>query len=262
MSQAQGPSTGENPAETYERYFVPAMFVPWARELIERASPRLGDRVLDVACGTGVVSRQVAQKVGPTGSVVGLDINPAMLGVARSVATAEAGLITWQEGSATALPFREAEFDLVLCQQGLQFFPDRVAAVREMRRVLKRDGQVAILVNQALQNNPVYEALYSAIAGRLETTAAAIASPFALGDADELHGLIEGAGFRHVKVEPVTLTVHFPEPSRWVQLAVLSSAAVLPVFGQMEPAERKELVQPPGKTCRFRRLADGPCGAT
>jgi hypothetical protein len=111
-----------------------------------------------------------------------------------------------------------------------------------MRRVLKRDGRVAILVNQALQNNPVYEALYSAIAGRLETTAAAIASPFALGDADELHGLIEGAGFRHVKVEPVTLTVHFPEPSRWVQLAVLSSAAVLPVFGQMEPAERKELV--------------------
>ena len=243
MSQAQGMTAGENPAETYERYFVPAMFVPWAQVLLERAAPQPGERVLDVACGTGVVARLVAPQVGPTGTVVALDMNPAMLAVARSVLTAEGAAIVWQEGSALALPFAEADFDLVLCQQGLQFFPDRVAALREMRRVLRPDGRVALSVNQALQDNPVYEALYGAIARHLGTTAPAIASPFALGDADELRALFRAAGFQQVEVAPVTLTVRFPEPARFVQLTVLSSAAVLPVFARMDPAARTALVE-------------------
>ena len=243
MSQAPGMPPGENPAETYERYFVPAMFVPWAQVLLERAAPQPGERVLDVACGTGVVARHVAPKVGPTGAVVALDINPAMLAVARSVPTVEGAAIVWQEGSALALPFPEADFNLVLCQQGLQFFPDRLAALREMRRVLRPDGRVALSVNQALQDNPVYEALYSAIARHLGTTAAAIASPFALGDAGELRALLTAAGFQRVEVGPVTLIVRFPAPARFVQLTVLSSAAVLPVFAQMDPAARTELVE-------------------
>jgi ubiquinone/menaquinone biosynthesis C-methylase UbiE len=243
MSQAPGMPPGENPAETYERYFVPAMFVPWAQVLLERAAPQPGERVLDVACGTGVVARHVAPKVGPTGAVVALDINPAMLAVARSVPTVEGAAIVWQEGSALALPFPEADFNLVLCQQGLQFFPDRLAALREMRRVLRPDGRVALSVNQALQDNPVYEALYSAIARHLGTTAAAIASPFALGDAGELRALLTAAGFQRVEVGPVTFIVRFPAPARFVQLTVLSSAAVLPVFAQMDPAARTELVE-------------------
>ena len=243
MSQAQGMPPSENPAETYERYFVPAMFAPWAQVLLERAAPQPGERVLDVACGTGVVARHVAPQVGPTGAVVALDLNPAMLAVARSVPPAEGAGIVWQEGSALALPFPEADFDLVLCQQGLQFFPDRAAALREMRRVLRPDGRVGLSVNQALQANPVYEALYRAIARHLGTTAPAIASPFALGDADELHALFTAAGFQRVEVAPVTLTVRFPEPARFVQLTVLSSAAVLPVFAQMDPAARTALVK-------------------
>ncbi len=243
MSQPQTGAPAENPAEMYERYFVPAMFVPGAQVLLERAAPQPGERVLDVACGTGVVTRHVALKAGPSGEVTGLDINPAMLAVARSVPAPEGATITWQEGSAQSLPFPDAAFDLVLCQQGLQFFPDRAAALSEMRRVLRSGGRVAVSVNQSLHANPVYEALFTAIAHRLETTAPAIASPFSLGDAGELRALVAAAGFQRVEVEPVMLAVRFPEPARWVQLTVLSSAAVLPVFAQMAPAERQALVE-------------------
>ena len=242
MNTPHGRPSDENPAEMYERYFVPAMFVPGAQVLLDRAGPQPGEHVLDVACGTGVVARHVAPKVGATGAVTALDINPAMLAVARSTSAIEGQAITWQEGSALALPFGDATFNLVLCQQGLQFFPDRVAAMREMRRVLQEGGRVAISVNQSLQNNPVYEALYHAIARHLGMSAVDIASPFALGNADELHALFTAAGFEQVKVAPATFSVRFPEPARFVHLTVLSSSAVLPVFGQMDAAARAELV--------------------
>lgn len=243
MSQPQNTTTGENPAEAYQRYFVPGMFIAWSEVLLERAAPQSGEQVLDVACGTGVVARNVAPKVGSTGSVVALDINPAMLAVARSTPASSGASITWQEGSALALPFPDETFDLVLCQQGLQFFPDRVVALKEMRRVLRPQGRVVLSVLQALQYNPIYEALYDAAARRLGTTASALASPFSLNDPDELRGLFQSAGFQQVEVAPAMITARFPEPARFVQMTVLSSAAVLPVFAQMEPAARKELVE-------------------
>src|SRR6266496_1757197 len=114
----------------YERYLVPAITSLWAADLIERAEPRVGDRILDVACGTGIVARLAATRIG-TGEVVGIDLNPGMLGVARSVSL-QAGLrIEWREGNVLAMPFGAATFDIVFCQLGLQFFPDRLAALGE-----------------------------------------------------------------------------------------------------------------------------------
>lgn len=129
----------ENPAEAYERYLVPAIFLPSGEDLIRRAAPVGEERVL-VACGTGAVARQVAPLVGTGGMVVGLDLSPAMLAVARGLPVPGGAAIEWREGSAGALPFPEGSFDLVLCQQGLQFFPDRAAALRDMRRVLRPGG--------------------------------------------------------------------------------------------------------------------------
>src|SRR5205085_12630418 len=123
--------------ELYERYLVPAITSHWAADLIERAAPRSGDRVLDIACGTGVVARSAAAHV-DAGKVTGIDINPGMLAVARSIATTGGPAIEWCEGSALALPFDDNSFDLILCQLGLQFFPDRRMALREMWRVLTR----------------------------------------------------------------------------------------------------------------------------
>jgi ubiquinone/menaquinone biosynthesis C-methylase UbiE len=132
-----------NAAEVYERALVPAVFAPWAPMVVALGDPKPGERVLDVACGTGVVARVASQGVGPAGTVVGLDLNPGMLAVAASSAAGQAATgapIRWQEASATKMPLPDASFDIVYCQLGLQFFPDRAAALREMHRVLAPGG--------------------------------------------------------------------------------------------------------------------------
>jgi ubiquinone/menaquinone biosynthesis C-methylase UbiE len=120
MSQPQQwTDYGATGPEIYERHLVPAIFGPWAQDLLAFASPKPGERVLDVACGTGVVARLASQHVGLGGSVVGLDLNPGMLAVARALPPASVTPLEWYEGNVSALPFPDAAFDLVLCQQGL-----------------------------------------------------------------------------------------------------------------------------------------------
>jgi ubiquinone/menaquinone biosynthesis C-methylase UbiE len=116
---------------------------PWAQLLVDAAAVAKGERVLDLACGTGLVARVAAQRVGPKGHVIGIDLNPAMIGVAQSLPPAD---IEWREGSALAIPLPDESVVVVLCQQGLQFFPDKALALREMQRVLVRGGRVALSV--------------------------------------------------------------------------------------------------------------------
>jgi ubiquinone/menaquinone biosynthesis C-methylase UbiE len=134
---------GGNAAENYERYFVPAIGTPFATTLLDAAGLHRGERVLDVACGTGVVTRLAAERVGPDGAVGGLDINPAMLAVARSVSSSGAP-IEWHEASAESLPLADGSFDVVLSSLGLQFVSDKLSALGEMRRVLAPHGRLAI----------------------------------------------------------------------------------------------------------------------
>lgn len=134
---------GGSPPENYERYFVPAIGEPVARDLIDRAALRAGERVLDVACGTGIVARLAAEQVGETGTVAGLDVNPGMLAVARSVTPPETS-IDWHEASAEDMPLPDDVFDVVLCQMGLQFMADKPAALSEMRRVLAPGGRIIL----------------------------------------------------------------------------------------------------------------------
>jgi SAM-dependent methyltransferase len=145
--QGQWQVAGSAP-EVYERELVPAVFGVWAPIVVDLAQPRPGERVLDVACGTGVVARIAAARVGPTGSVLGVDLNPGMLSVARSIVSTDVrsdGPLHWQEASADKLPFPDGSFDVVYCQLGLQFFADRAAALREMRRVLDAEGRLALM---------------------------------------------------------------------------------------------------------------------
>jgi ubiquinone/menaquinone biosynthesis C-methylase UbiE len=137
-------------AEAYERMFVPALFAQWAPLVVDIARVADGQRVLDVACGTGVATRAAADRVGPTGSVVGLDLNPAMLEVAAGTRSD----IEWRQGDATALPFGDEEFDAVLCQSALFFFPDVDAAVAEMSRVARPGGAVAVQTYASLDEQP------------------------------------------------------------------------------------------------------------
>jgi ubiquinone/menaquinone biosynthesis C-methylase UbiE len=239
MSQQQN----LNPAEAYEQYLGPAISDPWTRVLLEYAAPQPGERALDVACGTGSVARQVAPMVGAQGKVVALDVNQDMLAVARALPAPAGATIEWLEGNALSLDLSDDAFDLVLCQQGLQFFPDRPAALREMRRVLTEGGRVAISVWQALQRHPVYEALFKATARHLGATIADVELSFSLSDADELRTLLGDAGFQSIEISPRSLNIHLPSPERFVQLTVLGAATSIPAFAQLDAAARSALVR-------------------
>lgn len=237
---SQQPST---PAEMYEQYFVPAIFMPWARVLLEYAKPQPGERVLDLACATGIVARHVAPLVGTRGKLVALDINPDMLAVGHARPGPDGATIEWRQGDATVLDLPGAAFELVLCQQGLQFFPDRAAAVGEMRRVLADGGRVVLSLWQALAQHPLYHALFAAAARYLHVPIAELATPFALPDAEQVRALLRGAGFGRIEIVTQTLEAQFPAPERFVELTVLAGAAVDPQAADADAAIRNGLVE-------------------
>jgi SAM-dependent methyltransferase len=180
-----------NPAEIYDAGFVPALFAQWGPVVAADAEVREGDRVLDVACGTGALTLAVSGIVGPTGSVVGLDVNPQMLAVARR----KPAPIQWLEGRAEALPLPDASFDAVVSQFGLMFFDDKPQALREMIRVLRRGGRLAVAVCDAVENSPGYSA-FALLLDRLfgRELGDAFRAPFSLGDAERLHAICRDAG--------------------------------------------------------------------
>nr|HMQ56640.1 methyltransferase domain-containing protein [Anaerolineae bacterium] len=133
MNEQDKGQVSRNAAEVYEAFFVPALFQPWTSRVADAAKIQAGQRVLDVACGTGILARTIAERVGPTGSVVGLDINKGMLAVAQQQAPG----IEWRHGLAEALPFDDDSFDAVVSQFALMFFENKDAALSEMVRVLR-----------------------------------------------------------------------------------------------------------------------------
>ncbi len=228
-----------NPAETYESYMAPALFAPWASRLVQLAKPRPGERVLDVACGTGVVARQVAPRTGPNGRTVGLDLNPNMLAVARAAAGRDGLAIEWHEGRAEELPFPEGSFDVVLCQFALMFFADRRAAITEMHRVLVDGGRVALGVWQGLDRHPFYETLHEIIQRRLGMSG--VQEIFKLGDVSELHTLLTDSGFRNVEIESVSMTAHFPNPGGFLAGEIDVDTAAIPAMQHLDAQQRQAI---------------------
>jgi SAM-dependent methyltransferase len=178
-------------ATSYQAQLVPALMEEWAPRVADAARLRSGDRVLDVACGTGVLARAAAGRVAPDGAVTGLDLNPGMLAVAAGLSPA----INWQQGTAQALPFPADSFEAVVSQFGLMFFPDPVEAFREMMRVLVPGGRLAVAVWASLADTPAYSA-ETALVDRLAGTAAgdALRAPFRLGEVKRLAELCSAAG--------------------------------------------------------------------
>lgn len=222
-----------NAAENYERWVVPTLTGPWVPPLLDLVEPRAGERVLDVACGTGVVARLAARRVAPGGAVTGVDLNEGMLEVAGRLALPPGVTIDWRQGSALALPFTDRQFDIVGCLFGLMFFPDRLKALGEMRRVLAPGGRVAIGVWTG--PSPYFAAQREALARYVSADAASTsAMAFALGDAAELGGLLESAGFRDVVVHLVRRTLRLPAPEDFVlrHLSALPPAELIAAAGE------------------------------
>ncbi len=229
-----------NPAETYETFMVPTLFGPWATQLIERATPRPGERVLDIACGTGVVARKVAPLVGPTGTVAGLDISPHMLLIANAASERDGLDITWSEGRAESLPYPDGSFDLALCQFALMFFTDRAAALSEIRRVLDTHGRVVLSVFQGIEQHPFYVALDRAIDRQLGTSG--VRDIFALGDEAVVSGLLTKAEFQQVTIESASMTACFPNPAGFLAGEIDVDTASIPAMQQLGDKDRLELI--------------------
>ena len=212
--------------ENYERYLVPSIFGPWAKDLVEIAQLQAGERVLDVACGTGIVARTAALILGSGGRAIGLDLSAPMLAVARSAAAAEGLSIDWQEGSAVKLPLTDAACDVVLCQQGLQFFPDRPAVLREMHRVLRSGGRLVLSVWTGIDRSPGFAALAEALKHRISSEAGALmtSGPFGLSRAEELQSLVAKANFRDVNIGTAAKMLQYPSARDFVLRYVAGSA--------------------------------------
>lgn len=209
-----GKAYGGNPPANYERFFVPAIGAPLATDLIRLTALRPGERVLDAACGTGVVARLASQQVGDTGTVAGLDVNPGMLAVARS-ATPPGMPIEWHEASAEAMPLPDASFDVVLCQMGLQFMPDKHAALREMWRVLVRGGRLILKVPGPTPRP--FAMMGEALARHIGAEAAGFVDHvFSLHDAAKIQNLVRGAGFHDVSVQSDTKPLRLPPPEEFL----------------------------------------------
>jgi ubiquinone/menaquinone biosynthesis C-methylase UbiE len=228
--------------ELYERHLVPAVTLPWAVDLVDRVGVGPGDRVLDLACGTGVVARTAAPRVQSAGRVVALDVNAGMLEVARSLAPASGRSIEWREGSALALPFDDGEFQVVLCQLGLQFFPDRPRAVREIRRVLGPRGRVGASVYSAIERNPASHALAGALDRRFGPGASrAKRAEHSLAGVRVLRALFADAGFAEVRVETVICNVHFASVGEYVRVQ-LTATPLAALLAEQELAISERLI--------------------
>jgi ubiquinone/menaquinone biosynthesis C-methylase UbiE len=211
--------------ELYEKYLVPAITAKWADDLVARAQPCAGEQVLDVACGTGVVARLASRRM-RQGCVIGLDLNKGMLAVARTLSS-EGAPMEWIDGSALDLPFPAGKFDLVLCQLGLQFFPDQGRALREMYRVLSPSGRVALSVYSPIKRTPGANAFVSALDRVLGPTASRIKrSEHSFNAPDDLRDLLTGAGFSKVEVYTVVQQITFPSVLDYVRFQLLATPMV------------------------------------
>lgn len=212
---------GPEGAEIYEERFVPGIFAEWAPRIVEFADVAPGQRVLDVACGTGIVARTAAEVVGSDGSVVGIDLNEAMLDVARRIRPD----IEWRQGDAADLPFPDDSFDTVLCQMSLMFFGDRAKAIAEMAGVAR--GTVAVLVPSSIDAQPAYGPFVDVAVEHAGPQAASILGAYwSCGNLEELTALVASSGLKDVETKTVMGTASFPSAEALAETEVEGSPLI------------------------------------
>ena len=211
MGESETGQVSAEAARIYDELFLPTLFGEWPPRVIEAARIQRGQRVLDVACGTGVLARAVAERVGQAGSTVGVDLNEGMLDVARE----KAPEIEWHQAPAEALPLDDDSFDGVVSQFGLMYFEDQRGALMEMMRVLRPGGSLAVVVWDKLENSPGYAAedqLFQRVFG----DEAEDDAPYSLGDQQVLQRLFDSAGVSGADIQTYEGTARFPSIEAWI----------------------------------------------
>ena len=215
-------------AQNYQRHFVPAIAEPVSVPLLAAAALRPGERVLDVGCGTGLIARLAAERVGPAGAVTAIDLSPDMIEVARATPAPAAPPIEWHAGDAVSLPFPDGAYDVVLCQMALMFMENRAAAVAEMRRVLKPGGRVVVSTPGPMQ--PVFAALERAIVEHIGADLGMfVRAVFSMHDPDTVAALLREAGLQKVTGSVSRVRLRLPSPSDflWQYISVTPLAPLV-----------------------------------
>lgn len=230
MNQASFP-------EMYERWLVRPLFRPWAEITLDKMKLFPGDRVLDIACGTGIVARVAKERLGDFGKVVGVDVSPDMLAVARGVAPN----IEWREGNATALPLSEGErFDIVVCHQGLQFFPDKAGAVAQMSQALVDGGRLALATWRSDEEMPFLRELRRFAERHLGSIAD---NRYSFGDAAVLEQLLRDAGLKDIQVETISRVISFDDGEPFLRLNTMAFVGMSTAGKALDDEERKRVVE-------------------
>lgn len=223
--------------EMYERWLVGPLFRPWAEVTFDEVKLSPGHRVLDIACGTGIVARVARERLGAAGYVVGIDINADMLAVARTVAPD----IDWRVGNAGALPLHVGEqFDAIVCQQGLQFFPDKPAAAAQMRRALAQGGRLAVATWRSDEEIPFFRELRR-VAERLLGPVVDLRHSF--GNAALIEALLRDAGFHDVRSRTISRRIHFEDGAPLLRLNTMALVGMSAAGKTMADHERKRVVE-------------------
>lgn len=218
----------------YEDHKVQVIFKPLAELTLQHIQLQKNDRILDAACGTGIVGRLIARNKKGMGKVVGVDLNPEMIAVACKLVPEEEGVIEWKVSDVAALPFTDNTFDVVLCQQGLQFFPNKISALKELRRVLAPNGKIVMTIWSS--SSPLFNSIASALARYIDDESAIRSlAPFTLTDPEEIKALFSEAGYQGIRMQLIT---------------------VVRRIGPIEKSVPKEITASP-LAARFARLDDG-----
>jgi ubiquinone/menaquinone biosynthesis C-methylase UbiE len=242
-------------AEAYEKHILPAFMLPLVKGVIAAAAPRPGERVLDVACGTGLVARLVAPLIAPGGTMNSLDFDPAMIAVALRVVKCPPDTnMTWHCASALSMPYDDHVFDVVFCLHGLQFFPDHAAGLAEMHRVMKPRARLAVTVWSALDRCKGNHLVLKGLEHRgVDPTP--VAKPFVLGDVDKLQTLAHDAGFREISVRAEPGHIRFPAARNFVEALATGSVAARLALSKLPDGQRASFMDEMAE--QFRPFEEG-----
>lgn len=247
--------------QTYHRYLGPLLFEGYARDIVKRLRPREGERVLELAAGTGIVTRLLAESLPPGATLTATDLKEPMLAVARTVVGANPR-VSFKEADACAIPFEAASFDAIVCQYGVMFFPDKLVAMREARRVLAPNGRYVFNVWDSVEHNPISRVVHETVAAMFPANPPNFlkATPFGYFDRGEIERVVRAAGFTKVVVEAVEFPSSAPTAEDAARALVEGTPllAALQERGVKDPAPIRIAVA----EALAKRFGERPCKAT